>query len=64
MTASQTRITLEIGETMKITEKPQETHPIFEHAVAVDEQVGAVQDAAVVAVLQPRHQLLQSACSS
>jgi len=49
---------------MKITEKPQETHPNFEHAVAVDEQVGAVQDAAVVAVLQPRHQLLQSACSS
>ena len=49
MTASQTRITLEIGETMKITEKPQETHPNFEHAVAVDEQVGAVQDAAVVA---------------
>ena len=46
MTASQTRITLEIGETMKITEK---THPNFEHAVAVDEQVGAVQDAAVVA---------------
>ena len=61
MTASQTRITLEIGETMKITEK---THPNFEHAVAVDEQDGAVQDAAVVAVLQPRHQLLQSACSS